>query len=175
MPTAEPQSARRTWTGWLSLVIISCFLGATTLFPTEAQDRGRKHGPRGDRGGREGPKDPLMALLDIDRDGTLSPEEIEAAPTRLRLLDGDDSGSLTRRELADYHPPRGSRLEFDPFAFIERVFKNDLNADGLVSRNELPPGMKRLLKTSDLDKDDALSRAELESTLKRFRKRHRLP
>lgn len=63
----------------------------------EAQDPARR--PRR-------PAPPLLAALDGDRDGVLSPAEIEAAPESLTELDRDGDGDLTPREI---HPrrPRG--------------------------------------------------------------------
>jgi len=49
-----------------------------------------------------GPGGPLMQLLDADRDGVLSPAEIDAAATRLRERDANRDGRLTADEL-----PRG--------------------------------------------------------------------
>lgn len=49
-------------------------------------------------GSRPHPVDPVMAALDIDGDGELSPYEILAAKGRLLVLDLNDDGKLTRDE-----------------------------------------------------------------------------
>jgi hypothetical protein len=47
------------------------------------------------------PPPPVIAALDADRDGIISAEEIQNAPTALLQLDKDKDGELTREEL---HP-----------------------------------------------------------------------
>jgi Ca2+-binding EF-hand superfamily protein len=75
-------------------------------------DRGpRDRGPRGGAQGERGPQDrgpgrgfdpwrfPLMAALDVDRDGRLSAKEIENAAVALKKLDKNEDGTLTPDEL----------------------------------------------------------------------------
>lgn len=81
--------------------------------------KGPKGGPRGEGGGnrppppegeREGrrgpPPPPLLMVLDSDRDGELSAEEIDAATTALKELDKNGDGKLDRGELRPPMPPR---------------------------------------------------------------------
>ena len=63
-------------------------------------------GPGGPEGGRRGRgpgeggrRDPLTAALDTNRDGTISPDEIAAAPEALKKLDADGDGRLTVDEV----------------------------------------------------------------------------
>lgn len=49
---------------------------------------------------------PLLKALDLDKDGTLSADEIEDAPLSLATLDKDEDGTLSRRELDPPKPPR---------------------------------------------------------------------
>ena len=62
---------------------------------------------------REGgpPPNPLMVAIDTDGDGTLSAEEIERAPTTLRILDVDHDGRLSIEEIRPRMPngPRSPR------------------------------------------------------------------
>jgi len=52
------------------------------------------------------PERGLLAVLDADGDGALSPAEQSAAPARLRALDADGDGTLTREELPWSAPAR---------------------------------------------------------------------
>ncbi len=81
--------------------------GAEGGAPPPPQGEG---GPGKHRGPRRPAAPPLFAVLDTDRDGNLSAEEIEAAPENLSQLDRDGDGSLSPRE---FHPgpPRGPRDE----------------------------------------------------------------
>ena len=64
--------------------------------------RGGGHGEDGPRP----PGPPIMAALDTNRDGELSPEEIRNAAAALKSLDHNHDGTLDRSELE----PRGGHL-----------------------------------------------------------------
>lgn len=69
---------------------------------------GRARGGEGRREfgrGRGGMFDPLMRVLDPDRDGTLSASEIAAAAAALTTLDGNQDGQLAGEEFRPM-PPR---------------------------------------------------------------------
>jgi len=66
----------------------------------------RRQAPQG------GLPDLLFQVLDVDRDGALSPSEIDAAPTKLRERDSNKDGKLTPDELPR-RPQRG-RPVIDP-------------------------------------------------------------
>jgi hypothetical protein len=70
--------------------------------PAPVEDR-RPPESEGRRGrGREGGfpmMDPLVAALDLDHDGSLSADEIKAAPASLRSLDANKDGKLTDDEV----------------------------------------------------------------------------
>lgn len=51
------------------------------------------------------PPPPLIAALDTDKDGTLSAEELKAAPEALLELDKNGDGELSPRELFPQGPP----------------------------------------------------------------------
>jgi Ca2+-binding EF-hand superfamily protein len=65
---------------------------------------GREGGREGGRGeGGRGPTnfirmDPVLAAIDTDGDGVLSPEEIRKSPAAIRKLDKDGDGNVTRAE-----------------------------------------------------------------------------
>lgn len=72
-------------------------------------DRGDRR--RGERGpGRHGPP-PIIAALDLDKDGVISSSEIEGAAAALKTLDKNEDGELTIEELRperpDHHGPPG--------------------------------------------------------------------
>lgn len=112
-----------------------------------------------------------MTLFDVNRDGELSEQEIQAVPLRLRLLDADADGTVTRPEILAGLPERVDLTEFDPVAFMKRVLKQDINRDGRLTAKELSPGLKPLLEQGDTNRDGALSRAELESYLRLWQQR----
>ena len=65
---------------------------------------------QGQDGGGQGPgrrMDPIFAALDLDHDGTLSEEEIDAAPESLKALDKNGDGKLTMDELRPAGGPGG--------------------------------------------------------------------
>lgn len=48
---------------------------------------------------------PVIAALDTDKDGTLSAEELEAAPESLLELDANGDGEISPEELHPHGPP----------------------------------------------------------------------
>jgi hypothetical protein len=50
---------------------------------------------------------PLLAILDTDRDGKISSSEIDQAVAVLRKMDKNGDGDLTREELGPMGPPEG--------------------------------------------------------------------
>jgi Ca2+-binding EF-hand superfamily protein len=59
---------------------------------------------------RSAPANPLLRLLDADRDGELSSQEIAAAPQALSTLDKNRDGNVDRQELSAILPSsRGGR------------------------------------------------------------------
>ncbi len=64
------------------------------------------------------PPPPLMAALDTDRDGTITSNELEAAPESLKALDENGDGELREDEfrpaLPEGAPPQGERPHGPP-------------------------------------------------------------
>lgn len=150
-------------------VLILGFLVLLSGLPGLAQDRSGRRPPPPDRGqGQRKPHAPLLSVLDIDRDGQLSAEEIAAAPTRLRLVDPDADGTLTETEVSELRPSHEIQEAYDPVAFIRRCFRHDRNRDGQLTRGELPTHMKRLVDRADANRDEAISERELETYMKAF-------
>lgn len=76
-------------------------LGAEELCPG-GFGRGGQGCPWGGQGRRacaNGQKSVLLSLLDTDKDGLLSPAEINAAPAALRALDKNSDGQVTAEEV----------------------------------------------------------------------------
>jgi Ca2+-binding EF-hand superfamily protein len=73
---------------------------AAAAQPQPAAGQGGGEGRRGE-GGREGgpPRDPLFSALDLNGDGTISADEIAAAPASLRKLDTNGDGVLSFAEI----------------------------------------------------------------------------
>ena len=70
------------------------------------EGRGGPPGPLG-IGGLRPPPHPLMIVLDVDGDQTISAAEIDAAPQALRTLDRNGDGVLSDDELRPAAPPGG--------------------------------------------------------------------
>ncbi|QEH34742.1 Putative O-methyltransferase/MSMEI_4947 [Aquisphaera giovannonii] len=79
---------------------IAAMIGAAILAPTAQEQAGQP--------GRGGPGNPLLQAFDSDRDGVLSPAEIDAAAAKLREHDANKDGRLTADELPR-GPGRGMR------------------------------------------------------------------
>lgn len=101
------------------IILLTLALGASTCL-ISAQDRDQRPGGQrpdareGGPGGREGPGGPggmrgerppmpIIEALDLNRDGTISADEIAKAVTSLKKLDNNGDGRITPDE---YRPPR---------------------------------------------------------------------
>lgn len=90
-PVKTPKNIMKTATISLSLALLGGAIAAA-------------HEPKKPPGHRP-PPPPLITALDADRDGIISAEEIENAPTALLTLDKNKDGELTREELHPHGPP----------------------------------------------------------------------
>lgn len=74
--------------------------------PPKPEDDDAEHAeaPKGPPPGMR-PPPPIIAALDADKDGTISAEELEAAPESLKELDNNDDGELSPEELHPHGPP----------------------------------------------------------------------
>jgi hypothetical protein len=113
-------------------------------------------------------------VLDVDRDGILSAEEIAAAPDALRRLDRDNDGAISQEEL------RGRRRQGGPDGqdrgearegrdgregregrgrggFIMRY---DANTDGIVTREEYNTAVDEQFDRIDKNHDGKIDQEE---------------
>lgn len=72
----------------------------------DRQQKGEKPG-RGQK--RPGGRSPILAVLDANRDGTLSSAEIQNAASALQKLDQNGDGNLTQEELVPNRGGKGNR------------------------------------------------------------------
>jgi caffeoyl-CoA O-methyltransferase len=89
------------------IVLVAGLAGALVVVSSLAQDPGGPPGARGQSRTRRGfPPPPSMAMdiLDTDRDGDLSSDEIEHATKALKKLDKNKDGKLSREELRPQGP-----------------------------------------------------------------------
>lgn len=185
----------------------------------ERVERGRRGGPprggregrdeRGRRGpGRRGPggpghhgPPPIIAALDIDKDGVISASEIDGAVAALKTLDKNEDGDLTMEELHPEPPPHGGpafgRRGGDrdggfgrgprdrdgkggrpgrggmpsPEEFISRIMESDEDGDGEISKDEAPERLSRGFDHIDTDENGSITKSELEEAARRFGQR----
>lgn len=115
---------------------------------------------------RRPPPQPLLAALDKNRDGELSPDEITNAPTALDALDKDGDGALSPKEIKGKPPKKAAAGEAaapppDKMGPPPVILKTlDLDKDRSLSADEIEAASESLLML-DKDKDGTLSRKEL--------------
>lgn len=142
--------------------------------PPERPERPERQQGRGGPGGARGGGGPIFGAIDANKDGTLSAEEIAAAPAALKKLDTDGDGNVTNEELraqfsggggggAPGGAPGGAAGggAFTADAMVERMMQADTNGDGKVSTEEAPERMQRAFERGDTNGDGALDEAEI--------------
>ncbi len=125
----------------------------------------------------------LLRVIDADGDGSLSKEEIAAAPEALRKLDRDNDGAISADELAVVFGPRpgqpanpparrptGANSPPEATAIPERLRAMDQNGDGKWSEDELPPFLRQQFSRIDANGDKFVDADELKQALGRFRR-----
>jgi Ca2+-binding EF-hand superfamily protein len=131
----------------------------------------------------------ILAILDTDRDGQLSKEELSKAAEKFNEFDGNKDGKLDVRELlgpppGDRFPPAGGRPSTDRAAAENRMKANfariDKNGDGSISKSEVPEEQWKLLKAADTDSNETVTFEEYKARAarresRRQRDRDRLP
>ena len=103
---------------------------------------------------------PAFRALDIDDDGDISADEIDAAPASLASLDDDGDGRLSGDEL---RPGSGGPRVFfgSPANLPEGSRMMTLGADEELDLADLPPQLRSLLAPADGDGDGTASGMEI--------------
>lgn len=105
---------------------------------------------------RQPPRRLVLEALDLNHDGQLSPDEIEAAPHSLLTLDRNHDGELTADEYLPQQPNRAAQTDLE-----QRLLALDRNGDGVLTPDEVPERMQPLFQRADTDHDGKLSRQEI--------------
>lgn len=102
----------------------------------------------------------LLPVLDTDKDGELSAEEISGASVSLLKLDKNNDGTLSKKEIAP--PPKGGKTGGPPPpkppAFLVKLL--DLDDDKTLSADEIESAPDTLAQL-DVNGDGAISKKEL--------------
>jgi len=141
--------------------------------PGNQEARGEREGraEREQRGERGRFPSPLMEALDKDKNGELSPEEIENAVAALKSLDKNSDGKIDGVELLPSFD--GMRSEFgagrgapggegrNADGMLARMLAMDANKDGKLEKSELPERLQSMLARADKNEDGVLDRDEI--------------
>ncbi len=105
---------------------------------------------------------PVLAALDPDGDGEISPEEIRQASASLATLDADGSGTLAGDELLPRFGGRGGpgRGQGPPLVALPVADVLDANGDREISAAEMAAA-SAALRSLDSDGDGRLSEGEM--------------
>src|SRR5215831_3451903 len=91
----------------------------------------------------------VLEALDTNHDGSLSPDEIKAAPQTLLTLDRNLDRQLTSDELQ----PRPDQSGTSASELVTRLMVFDKNHDGVLTPDELPVRMQNLFQRGDANHD----------------------
>ena len=162
---------------------IAAVVALGSLGLAAAQDFGPRQG--GPQGGRGGPQmtSPLLTALDTNRDTTISPTEIDAAPASLKVLDKNNDGRIAGEELMPAFGPGGREgggregrgregmpgnpnepgetPATSPDELVALFMAFDVNKDGQLTKSEVPERMQGLFDRADANKDGKLNADEI--------------
>jgi Ca2+-binding EF-hand superfamily protein len=126
-------------------------------------------------------RSPAFTALDADGDGVVSASEIANATSALKVLDKNGDGKLTEDEVRPTFAGRGGRGEgrgegrggrgepgetAAPSAdeMVKTWMAFDKNADGKLSKDEVPERMQGVFDRADANKDGFLTADEIRKT-----------
>ncbi len=146
------------------------------------------------------PQHPLEMALDANGDGVIDAKELANAVAALKKLDKNGDGRITEDEYRPMRPgagfggslggkgqggfggepggPEGRQGGGGPSSkggaegdFVSRLFQNDKNNDGKITKAELPDSMQSIFERADTNKDGAIDRKEAEVLAERMKSR----
>jgi len=112
----------------------------------------------GDRRPHPQPGHPVIAALDVDRDGVISAEEIANATATLLALDTNGDGNISGEELRPPHPEGtpGRHRGGD-------IMRHDANEDGAVTLEEFVAPAAEEFARIDADGNGKIEQPEAEA------------
>ncbi|MFO0901165.1 MAG: hypothetical protein U0836_27375 [Pirellulales bacterium] len=120
---------------------------------------------------RAGQGNPLFQALDTDNSGSLSAEEIDAAPDALRKLDANGDGVVELTEIGPRMGPAAGAADRRATAqaagadrLVKRYMQSDADKDGKLSEEEAPAALKKQFGQLDKDGDGFLDTDELRAS-----------
>jgi Ca2+-binding EF-hand superfamily protein len=113
-------------------------------------------------------RSPVLNILDVNQDVSISAAELAAAPSMLPKLDQDGDGQLSLAEAGIQRVPDPSRPVPEPpsppptvEALTSDLLMFDANHDNKLEKKEVPARMQGIFERGDLDHDQVLSHDEL--------------
>lgn len=98
--------------------------------------------------------DPILNALDVNHDGVISAEEINAASSSLLTLDSNHDAIIDPPEMRPRQPTPADRV-------AHMLDEFDTNKEGKLSREEVPDGMRPPFSAADKNGDGFLDSEEL--------------
>lgn len=111
----------------------------------------------------------VMQALDENKDGKLSTTELNGASLALASLDKNQDGQLTPSEMGlNLNRPTpmggtGGGRSGMASGVLSRLKSMDTNGDGILTKDEIPGMMQRIIERADTNLDGALDNQEIET------------
>jgi len=160
----------------LAAFTLTLAMSASAFAQPPQEGRRPEGGPGFGQGGRGRFPNPVLEAIDKDKNGELSPEEIEGAVAALKTLDKNNDGKLEQSELRPnmegmgregmgrgFGGPegRGGAGGENAEAMVERLMASDANKDGKLSKEEIPERLQAMMARGDKNSDGALDKEEI--------------